>query len=365
MTDRFFQWDQDFITGVDLIDAQHFSLIEIINNLLKTCFQTETINEEKIVTISTQLKDYTVDHFQSEEKIMIDAQVDPRHIIDHQKAHKEFVSKIQERFQLSESLSDPCKMGESVEFLIRWLAYHILYMDKNMVQQMNMIQANHLSAAEAYDRMEKMDKSTSEPLLKALKALFYIVSEKNKELEQQNFELEEKVLARTQALEKANEQLRQASLTDELTDLANRRYALSEIQKQIHTWERYDTPFSLLFIDLDGFKSVNDTFGHDAGDKVLQWIASFLSSHTRKTDIPCRLGGDEFIVICPNTALAGAEQLALNLKQELRLRIPDILQKLWNPSFSIGLAEMNPSISTASEILTIADRAMYKEKNRR
>lgn len=84
---------------------------------------------------------------------------------------------IQSHFSNSKDLVEVDRLGESVEFLIRWLAYHILNMDKNMVQQMNLIKSDRMSASEAYEKTETSNKSTSEPHLKALKALFYVFSE--------------------------------------------------------------------------------------------------------------------------------------------------------------------------------------------
>lgn len=363
MNDHLFQWSDDFITGVESIDNQHFSLIEIINDILKLCFQNEKIQEKQVTDVLARLENYTFMHFESEEKIMLGAGVDPRHAENHIQTHREFIGMIQSQFSNSQKLAAVDELGESVEFLIRWLAYHILNMDKNMVQQMNLIQSGEVTPAEAYEKTETSAKSTSEPLLKALKALFYVVSEKNKELEKKNEELEEKVKLRTQELQQAYQKLEQVSLTDDLTSLPNRRYALQEIQRLIHNRDRYEIDFSVLFIDLDRFKPVNDTFGHETGDQVLKWIASFLQKNTRKSDIPCRLGGDEFIVICEHTDYEGSQKLAENLNQSIEQQLPENLKGIWKPSLSIGVAEANKSIGSASHILSLADEAMYRNKN--
>ena len=120
-----------------------------------------------------------------------------------------------------------------------------------------------------------MVESNTEPLLKALKALYNLVSEKNKELEQKNKELEEKVINRTKELTDANTKLEKLSLVDELTGLYNRRFVIMEIEKQIYNWNRYKVHFSLIYVDADKFKGVNDNFGHEKGDFVLKWVADF------------------------------------------------------------------------------------------
>ena len=93
----------------------------------------------------------------------------------------------------------------------------------------------------------------------------------------------------------ANEKLEKISVIDELTKLNNRRFFMSELEKKIYNWQRYQEPFSLIYLDADKFKSVNDNYGHDIGDYVLKWISNFLQHNIRKTDIACRLGGDESI----------------------------------------------------------------------
>ena len=87
-------------------------------------------------------------------------------------------------------------------------------------------------------------------------------------------------------------------MQDELTGLFNRRYAINAIDQLIGNWKRYGATFSVLFIDVDKFKSVNDNYVHEYGDRVLKWVANFFKNNIRETDIACRLGGDEFLIIC-------------------------------------------------------------------
>ena len=105
------------------------------------------------------------------------------------------------------------------------------------------------------------------------------MSEKNKKLELQNMELENTVKIRTNELTKANERLEKISVIDELTGLHNRRFFMTEIEHLMYKWERYQEPFSLIYLDADIFKLVNDNFGHDKGDIVLKWISKFLKNN--------------------------------------------------------------------------------------
>jgi hemerythrin len=362
MESTYFEWDKDFLTGLAKVDKQHFGLVEIINDLLKFSLESDLIRIDEIDEILDRLTNYVVDHFQTEDKLMIAHGIDSRHIELHERLHGDFVRNVNHYFADKEALRYPEKLNEVSEFLVRWLAYHILNTDKSMVRQMEYIKNDGLSGAAAYEKDHKFVDTTTEPLLKALKALFFLVSKKNKELENQNIELEIRVKERTIALEEANQKLQDLSMNDALTGLPNRRYIMGEIDRLINHFERYQVVFSVLFIDLDKFKEVNDAFGHEKGDEVLRWIAGFLKENVRKTDITCRLGGDEFVIVSPHSNGEGALALAQKLcelvySEESQSQIP-----FWKPSISIGVAEVNSNIKSASELLIKADAAMYEAK---
>jgi GGDEF domain-containing protein/tetratricopeptide (TPR) repeat protein len=115
--------------------------------------------------------------------------------------------------------------------------------------------------------------------------------------------LEARIAERTHALLEQNRQLESLALTDELTGLSNRRHALMRFAHEWHVSVQQDTPLACLMIDADGFKQINDSHGHAAGDEVLRHLSACLKEGARALDIVCRLGGDEFMVICPSTPL--------------------------------------------------------------
>lgn len=362
MKNTYFQWDSEFETGHKIIDEQHYGLIGTINELMQLTFQSETIEDHNIEDLKKRLTDYTLDHFQTEEMLMEKLAVDPQHKDVHEDLHNDFIKKVTAFFKDPEGLKSKNKLSEVNEFLIRWLAYHILSMDKKMIRQIDLIQRTGLSPKEAYEKEVQEYDANAEPLLKALKALFFLVSQKNKELELINVKLEDKVRERTRELEEANQRLENLTMVDELTGLPNRRFVMREIQQLMNHWKRYGAPFSVLFIDLDKFKAVNDDYGHEFGDQVLKWVSEYIRQQIRKNDVLCRLGGDEFVIISPHctgaeTLLMGEKLLDLiaNLKEEERL-------SFWKPSFSVGIIEMNESIESVSDILTKADSAMYESK---
>ena len=358
----YFEWDKDFLTGINTVDAQHYGLVEVINELLSLSFSNKTIEIEKILDLESKLTHYVVIHFDTENQLMEQYNIDSRHVMKHQLLHGDFIKTVKKYFVDKSELNNPHKLSEIIEYLVRWLAYHILNTDKSMARQMRFIEVDGLTPENAYNEDEKLTDSTSEPLLKALRALFYLVSEKNKELEVKNQELEDKVAQRTRELQDANSLLNQQSIHDELTGLHNRRYVMTELERLIYDYNRYEVMFSILFIDLNKFKVVNDTYGHDYGDAVLKWIAHFLKENTRKSDIACRMGGDEFVILCPHSDGEQAFILANKLVELTNTLPADNRLEFWEPSFSIGVAEFERSMKEPSDVLNKADASMYEAK---
>ena len=152
--------------------------------------------------------------------------------------------------------------------------------------------------------------------------------------------------------------------TDALTNMHNRRYFMLRLNEEVERARRHGSVMSVLIFDLDHFKKVNDTFGHDSGDAVLVAVAEVVDQVKRVSDIACRLGGEEFALLLPETDKAGA----LNLAQRLRRGIQDYPyeQKINQPlkvTASIGVATVTGNTQAPETILKIADRALYKAKD--
>ncbi len=156
--------------------------------------------------------------------------------------------------------------------------------------------------------------------------------------------------------------VRLLSMTDELTGLPNRRAFLRRIEDEVARVQRYGFPLSLSLIDLDHFKQVNDQYGHNGGDEILQLYSKAILSIFRHHDLVCRYGGEEFAVLLPNTDLEGSTR-ALN---KVRNRAAETHWKptgesIRVPTFSAGIALYKPG-ETASSFVERADRALYKAK---
>lgn len=160
-----------------------------------------------------------------------------------------------------------------------------------------------------------------------------------------------------------NTKLEHLAMTDELTGLTNRRSFYIQGTKEIKRAQRYGTPFSLLMLDLDEFKTINDQFGHEAGDRMLQCIANTLTANIRQTDLLARMGGEEFSVILPNTGIQDAVRLAERLRQAVEATGCPISDRQMNVTVSVGVASYQESISFLDDLLRDADTAMYRAKN--
>jgi diguanylate cyclase (GGDEF)-like protein/hemerythrin-like metal-binding protein len=355
-----FTWGTNFETGIQEVDDQHRKLVELINSL-GTQLAENDMADRHADNLLQELVNYAQYHFADEEELMVRYSLDRRHCDQHLSAHKGFLDDVT-------CMGQQSKMKESgdgkslFEFLIHWLAYHILGCDKNMARQIAAIGSGS-SQAEAYFAEEKNVSESTEPLLAALNGLFQQVSRRNKELLLLNQNLETIVKERTHELVKANADLEILALTDVLTELPNRRQALLQLH---HLWKEarhLSGHLACMVIDADGFKTINDTFGHDAGDIVLKTLARELQHSVRSDDIVCRMGGDEFLIICPNTPLEGALHIAELTRENIAgLRVP-AGEGVWPCSISVGVAVNSDDICSIDDLLKAADDAVYMAKN--
>jgi diguanylate cyclase (GGDEF)-like protein/PAS domain S-box-containing protein len=157
---------------------------------------------------------------------------------------------------------------------------------------------------------------------------------------------------------KTEEQLYQLSITDPLTNVYNRRFFMQMLKQEIERAQRTGRSFSVIMLDLDHFKSVNDRFGHAAGDLVLKTIADAVDRRIRKTDILARWGGEEFIILLPETPVDSAA----NLAEELRANLSSlIMPEVGHVTASFGVAGYVPS-DTVDTIVMRADHMLYEAK---
>ncbi len=167
-------------------------------------------------------------------------------------------------------------------------------------------------------------------------------------------------------LQHSHEELSRLSITDPLTGLKNRRHFEELFAEELLRAERYRHQVALIMIDLDGFKAVNDTWGHAVGDEILRRVAHVMSSHVRTVDIVTRLGGDEFAVLVPETGREGAANLAAKLSELISAqRIEMDGGKFASVGASAGIATYPEDGASQEDVKKCADDAMYEEKKLR
>jgi diguanylate cyclase (GGDEF)-like protein len=179
--------------------------------------------------------------------------------------------------------------------------------------------------------------------------------------------LNKELVSALENLDSRNREIQELVITDKLTGLYNRNYLLTILDDEILRFLRGEDPLTVMMIDLDDFKSINDTYGHEQGDKPLAALGAMLQKITRKYDRSFRYGGEEFVVILPSTDITVGWIVAERIrdafeKESFTLKTNEGVQERVSLTLSIGLAGCKKGL-TASALLALADDAMYKAKS--
>jgi diguanylate cyclase (GGDEF)-like protein len=159
-----------------------------------------------------------------------------------------------------------------------------------------------------------------------------------------------------------NRRLQRLALTDPLTLLPNRRYGMDSLEQEWEAGKNRGRPVTCMLIDLDRFKQINDTYGHDSGDTALKQAAKILKNAARPQDIVSRIGGEEFMVICPDTHLNEGAQYAELIRKAFEDSLINAGADRIKINVSIGVAEYNPAMPHFSSLIKAADDALYRAK---
>ena len=203
-------------------------------------------------------------------------------------------------------------------------------------------------------QLEKVVKQTCEKL-------YYM-----KKIEEYESSLEDLVRMRTKELEITKSKLEDMANKDPMTNLYNRRYFHDISETLLKISKREQLSFSMLMIDIDKFKNINDTYGHMIGDHVIQLLANIFQNLVRTSDIPIRFGGEEFIILLPNTDLKGATAIANKIRETIekqKIVLDNNAQNTITFTVSIGVVEYSPMIHTdINKLLHRVDAALYEAK---
>ncbi|NJC98738.1 MAG: diguanylate cyclase, partial [Anaerolineae bacterium] len=164
-------------------------------------------------------------------------------------------------------------------------------------------------------------------------------------------------------IEKLRAELQEQAIRDPLTNVYNRRFMAEFLDNEIAQSERKRTPVSVVIMDMDNFKQFNDTYGHKCGDVILQAFANFLVERTRRGDIVCRYGGEEFVIIMPNASLEVGHERAETWRQDFSEAATEYEGMKLCATFSAGVAAFPEHGTSGDSILQAADKALYRSKN--
>lgn len=238
--------------------------------------------------------------------------------------------------------------------------------DKKIANELTSV--NHLivneSSIEALkemvlNRVDKLSKDLANKIDNKSNVLKHIEQEKenvNKELSE--YKVKEQELAK---LKKELEKYKMESVTDPLTGLFNRKFMIKKLDEEIERSKRYKSKFSVIFLDIDNFKKINDVYGHIVGDFVLKYLANIIKSELRKVDYAFRYGGEEMVVLVSEANLENAVKFANRLLDTVRNTVFKYKTEELKITISIGVAEYKPG-ETIEQLIERADLAMLKAK---
>jgi len=161
---------------------------------------------------------------------------------------------------------------------------------------------------------------------------------------------------------RSSSELDRLAHTDPLTGLYNRRYLVQELERHVEIFKRYHHPFAVLMLDLDNLKWLNDTYGHPAGDAALSHLAMLIRVNVRDVDIPCRFGGDEFVVLMPETEKSAVEIVGQRIAESLTKTKLKVESSLVSLEASVGISACPADGRDAEELLQEADASLYRAK---
>jgi diguanylate cyclase (GGDEF)-like protein/PAS domain S-box-containing protein len=183
-----------------------------------------------------------------------------------------------------------------------------------------------------------------------------------KQTEEKTRQANEQLKIKLEEIQALEAELREQALRDSLTGLYNRRFLNETLERELARAVREGYPVSFVMMDIDHFKKINDTFGHLAGDLVIQNLTSQLKENTRAGDIACRYGGEEFLMVLPNTSIEATLQAAERWRQDFEESKVTFFETEIRATLSLGIATFPVNGTSSREVLAAADKALYRAK---
>lgn len=264
--------------------------------------------------------------------------------------------------RLATTRRDAIAMAIAVTLLMVPVGYQVVRGVLKPIQQLTRA-AHSLATGRLDERVNIQRRDELGQLAGAFNSMADQLSTSHGKLMKLNAELEDRVLQRTMALEQANKRLREMASRDSLTGLYNRRHFNDLLAQLFAESTRYRTELTCMMLDLDNFKRVNDSLGHQIGDRLLRLTADVIQQTIRESDVAVRYGGDEFVVLMPQTspdeARSSAERILRRFRDDLARDVPEASIA----SLSIGLASREPDQPCEpAQLVQLSDEALYLAK---
>ncbi len=209
---------------------------------------------------------------------------------------------------------------------------------------------------------KKVKNFSLEDMQELLSILFLRVQAREEELNELVADLERMVEIRTMELSKKNIELENLAIHDELTKLYNRRYFNVKLKENSLLAKRLGYPLTCIMADIDFFKKCNDTYGHQAGDLVLEEFAGVLKYNIRRTDICARYGGEEFVILLPNTPQKNGIKLAEKIRKKVEKLKIDYESVIIKITASFGVASGEDEMNLGENLVRMSDDSLYEAK---
>ena len=242
--------------------------------------------------------------------------------------------------------------------IILWLFKNFAFPLRNIIEHINYIASGNFDS----EPLPEINKENELGILtESFNQMQSIIQKQIQDLNLHKEHLELEVLERTRELEEAKNQLDLISRTDELTKLPNRRDIREKIQQEANRAERTHRDFCFIFIDIDKFKDINDTYGHYCGDLVLKGVADIIRKNLRKYDYVARWGGEEFLTVLPETDLDGAKIVAERFRRKVAQMKIEFSDTIIGVTITLGVALYDQKLGVDRSI-QLSDHALYKGK---
>lgn len=354
-----FPWSGALETGIESIDEQHQRLLRLINRLANDLAHG---NEMGLPQVFEEVAAYVDYHFASEERIWSKHLKSDDWFHRHREAHRSFLPKVIEIKSVHRHESEIHALERILKFLIRWLAVHIIENDIRLAIVIRKIDEG-MSLQAAKDFSDAEMKGSVGLLTNTVLDMYERLASQMIELmrERQERERAEKELVR------ANRELEKLSITDVLTGLHNRRHFNEVFAKELRRARRGARPLTLIMIDLDYFKQLNDAFGHERGDRALAAVGRKLAQLSRRAGDHCfRLGGEEFAAIITDQREIATERFCEGIREGVEaLLIPNPgCDDPGHLTVSVGsISKVPTAADSVDTYIRHADRNLYEAKH--